>query len=259
MVNVITIPVSGDNFAYLHPCGGNRAFAVDPGDASVVLDKLQEKELSLAAILLTHHHWDHVGGASELRSRTGCEVIGVDSSLIPASDRTVADGDVLAFGEPRVEVLATPGHTRTSVCYYVPPRADDRIGTIYTGDTLFVGGCGRLIECDAATMWCSLRKLAGGLLPAQTCVYCGHDYTLENYEFAAAIAPEIPRFRDRLAEVQKALEYGQLTVPSTLNQERATNIFLQAGNSQVKAALGMPDTEPHEVFAELRHRKDLFG
>ena len=153
--------------------------------------------------------------------------------------------------------MATPGHTRTSVCYYVPPQTDDEPGVVYTGDTLFVGGCGRLVECDAATMWESLQKLAA--LPPETLVYCGHDYTLENYEFAVAIAPDSRRFRDRLAEVQKAVEYGHLTVPSTIAQERATNIFLRADNPQIKAALGMPDAESHEVFAELRRRKDLFG
>jgi hydroxyacylglutathione hydrolase len=257
MMNVIVIPAFDDNYTYLHPCGDNRAFAVDPGDASVVLRVLGEHGLSLAAILLTHHHWDHVGGAAELRSRTRCEVIGVDRSLIPASDRTAGDGDVLNFDQTQVEVIATPGHTRASVSYYVRPRADAEPGVIYTGDTLFVGGCGRLLECDAATMWESLQKLAA--LPPETLVYCGHDYTLENYEFAVTVAPDNRRFRDRFAEVQKAIEYGQFTVPSTIAQERATNIFLQAGNPQVKAAMGMPNAGPHEVFAELRRRKDLFG
>ncbi|MEN6576237.1 MAG: hydroxyacylglutathione hydrolase C-terminal domain-containing protein, partial [Phycisphaerales bacterium] len=96
-------------------------------------------------------------------------------------------------------------------------------------------------------------------LPPETLVYCGHDYALENYEFAVTVAPDNRRFRDRLAEVQKAVEYGQLTVPSTIAQEQAANIFLQAENPQVKAALGMPDAQPQEVFAELRRRKDTFG
>jgi len=257
MMNVIAIAAFDDNYTYLHLCGDDRAFAVDPGDASVVLRALGERGLSLAAILLTHHHWDHVGGAAELRSKTRCEVVGVDRSLIPASDRTVGDGDVLHFDRTQVEVVATPGHTQTSVSYYVRPQAGGEPGTVYTGDTLFVGGCGRLLECDAATMWESLQKLAA--LPPETLVYCGHDYALENYEFAVTIAPENRRFRDRLAEVQKAIEYGQVTVPTTIAWERATNIFLQAANPQIKAALNLPDAEPCEVFAELRRRKDLFG
>jgi hydroxyacylglutathione hydrolase len=257
MANVTAIPAFGDNLMYLHRCGRNRAFVVDPGDAAAVLRALDERRLSLTGVLLTHHHWDHVGGAAELRSRTHCEVIGVDCSLIPASDRTVAQGDVVTFGEVRIEVLATPGHTRTSVCYYVPPHGEAEPGVVYTGDTLFLGGCGRLLECDAVTMWQSLRKLAA--LPAETLVYCGHDYAMENCEFAVAIARENRHFLDRLAEVQKAVEYGHLTVPSTIAQERATNIFLLADSPQVKAALDMSAAEPWEVFAELRRRKDLFG
>lgn len=256
-MNVLVIPALDDNFTYLHVFEGDRAFAVDPGDASVVLRAMAEHGLSLAAILLTHHHWDHVGGAAELRSRTRCEVIGVDRSLIPASDRTVDDDDVLTFGPLGIEVMATPGHTRASVCYHVQSPAKDEPGALYCGDTLFVGGCGRLIECDAATMWRSLQKLAA--LPPGTLVYCGHDYTLENYEFAVATAPDNRRFRDRLAQVQRAIEYGQRTIPSTIAQERASNIFLRADDPHVKAALGMTDAEPHEVFAELRRRKDLFG
>lgn len=257
MMNVIVIPVLGDNFAYLHVFEGNRAFAIDPGDASVVLRTLAEHGLSLAAVLLTHHHWDHVGGAAELRSQTHCEVIGVDRSLIPTSDRTVSDGDVLTFEGIQAAVIATPGHTRTSVCYYVRPSAEGEPGILYCGDTLFVGGCGRLLECDAATMWRSLHKLAA--LPPETLIYCGHDYTLENYEFAVATVPDSRRFRDRLAQVQKAIEYGQPTVPSTIAQERAANLFLRAEDPHVKTALGLADARPDEVFAELRRRKDVFG
>jgi hydroxyacylglutathione hydrolase len=256
-MNVITIPVLGDNFAYLHVFEENRAFAVDPGDASVMLRALAEHRLSLAAILLTHHHWDHVGGAAELRSQTRCDVLGVDRSLIPASDRTVNDGDVLTFGQTQVAVRATPGHTRTSVCYGVRSASEGEPAALYSGDTLFVGGCGRLLECDAATMWRSLQTLAA--LPPETLVYCGHDYAMENYEFAVATVPASRRFRDRLSQVQKAVEYARRTVPSTIAQERATNIFLRAGDPNVKAALVMPDAEPGEVFAELRRRKDLFG
>jgi hydroxyacylglutathione hydrolase len=256
MTNVITIQARGDNFIYLHPCGDHAAFVVDPGEAPAVLQALQQHDLALTAVLLTHHHWDHVAGAADLRSQTSGEIIGPDRTLIPASGRMVADGDALALGRLSVSVLATPGHTRTSVSYYLRPVGDAR-GVVYTGDTLFVGGCGRLLECDAATMWRSLQKLAA--LPPDTLVYCGHDYTLENYEFAVSVDPGSPRLRERLAEVQKAVEYGRLTVPSTIAQEKATNLFLQADQPGVKTALGMADAPPEEVFAELRRRKDLFG
>jgi hydroxyacylglutathione hydrolase len=256
MINVIPFKALGDNFIYLHPCGDRKAFAVDPGAAPAVLRVLRQHGLSLTAVLLTHHHWDHVAGAADLHAATHCDIIGPDGTLLLASGRTVTDGEVLTLDDLSVSVLATPGHTRTSVSYYVPP-AGDAPGVVYTGDTLFVGGCGRLLECDAATMWRSLQKLAA--LPPDTLVYCGHDYTLENYEFAVTIDPGSRRLRERLAEVQKTVEYGRLTVPSTIAREKATNLFLQADQSAVRAALGLTDASPEEVFAELRRRKDLFG
>jgi hydroxyacylglutathione hydrolase len=205
---------------------------------------------------VTHHHWDHVAGAEDLQRQTRGELIGAGRTLVPTPDRIVSDGAALTSGEVTVRVIATPGHTRDSVCYYIPAQGG-HAGVVYTGDTLFIGGCGRLLEGDAPTMWQSLQKLAA--LPADTLVYCGHDYTLENYEFAVTIDPASRRFRNRLAEVQKAVEYGQLTVPSTIAQERATNIFLQAGHAQVQTALGMSGASPEEVFGELRRRKDLLG
>jgi hydroxyacylglutathione hydrolase len=257
MTDVITIKVPGTtNFIYLHRCGPDHAFVVDPGNAPLVWESLRAHRLALKAILVTHHHWDHVGGAADLQQRSGCELIGAGSTLIPAPDRTVADGDVLDIGAVTIQVVATPGHTQDSVCYYIPGRPGAH-GVVYTGDTLFVGGCGRLLEDDGLTMWQSLQRLAA--LPEETLVYCGHDYALENYEFAATVAPDHRRIRERLAEIQKTIEYGRLTVPSTIGQERATSIFLQANHPQIRAALGLPEARPEEVFAELRSRKDLFG
>jgi len=246
-----------DNFIYLHRSGNSRAFVVDPGEAPAVLQALAEHKLSLTAILLTHHHWDHAGGVADLRAKTGCQVIAVDRTLIPAADHIAADGDRLTIDTVRVRFLATPGHTQRAISYYVEPSADDPQGVVYTGDTLFVGGCGRLLECNAATMWQSLQKLSS--LPDEALVYCGHEYTLENYEFAVSIAPSVRRFHDRLAEVQKTIEYGQPTVPSTIAQEKAANIFLRADDPAVQAAVEMPGAETSEVFAQLRHQKDLFG
>jgi len=256
MTRPIPIPVFSDNLCYVHPCGDNFAVAIDPGDAAVVLDLLARRGLVLAGILVTHQHWDHVAGAAELRSRMRCDVIGTDRSLIAVCDRVVSDGETLALGELNAQVIATPGHTRGSVCYHVWPQVGGGPDVLYTGDTLFVGGCGRLLECEAAVMWESLQKLAA--LPPETLVYCGHDYALENCEFAVATLVDSRRFRDRLAQVQKTVEYGQATVPSTIAQERDTNIFLRAEDRSVKAALGMADAPPQDVFAELRRRKDLF-
>lgn len=257
MTRPIPIPTFTDNLCYLQPCGGDRAIVVDPGDAAVVLDALAKRQRRVEAILLTHQHWDHVAGAAELRSQSRCQVIGVDRSLIPACDHVASDGQTLTLGDLRMTVIATPGHTRASVCYLVRSNVGDEPGVVYTGDTLFVSGCGRLLECDAATMWESLQRLAA--LPAETLVFCGHDYALENCEFAVATAPADRRFRDRLAQVERAVEYGQPTVPSTIAQERAANIFLRANDPHVKEALGMANASPQEVLAELRRRKDSFA
>jgi len=256
MTDVIMLKPLGTNWTYLHHCGSDHAFVVDPGSAPFVLEALQTHHLALSAILVTHYHWDHVGGVADLQRQSHCELIGPGSMLIPAPDRTVADGDVLDIGGVTIQVIATPGHTQNSVCYYIPGQSGAE-GIVYTGDTLFVGGCGRLLEGDARTMWHSLQRLAA--LPDRTKIYCGHDYALENYEFAVTIAPDHRHIRERLAEVQKTIEYGLPAIPSTLGQEKTTNIFLQADHPQVRAALGLAEARPEEVFAELRSRKDLFG
>jgi hydroxyacylglutathione hydrolase len=256
MDSVITIPALGDNLIYVVRYDGNDSFVVDPGDASPVLRSLKKNDLSLKAILLTHLHWDHVGGAGELKRKTGCEIITGDKGRSRDVDKTVQDGQILEMGKERIEVLATPGHTRTSVCYYMLPLNDLQKGHLWTGDTLFVGGCGRLLECDPQTMWQSLLKLAS--LPDDTLVYCGHDYTLENYEFALSLEPDNNVVQQRLDEVRQAQRRGEPTVPSSLSQEKATNAFLRADTPELKAALGMTGAQPVEVFAELRRRKDIF-
>ena len=256
MNSVITIPALGDNFIYLYRYNQNESLAIDPGDGSLVSRTLKEHGLNLKAILLTHHHWDHVAGTDELKRKTGCKVIGADKRRIPGIDSVVSDGQILSVGDSRLRVIATPGHTSTSVCYYLEPSAGNKNGILWTGDTLFIGGCGRLLECNAKSMAESLQKLAS--LPDDTLVYCGHDYTLENYEFALGIEPENQVVKERLEQIKQMLKRGELTVPSTMLQERNTNCFLRAGTPELKAALGMQDAQAVKVFAELRRRKDIF-
>jgi hydroxyacylglutathione hydrolase len=256
MNSVITIPVLGDNFIYLYRYNQNDSLAVDPCDSTSVLRTLQEHNLNLMMILVTHHHWDHVAGIDELKRKTDCKVIGADKRRIPGIDSVVADDEILPVGDDKVRVIATPGHTSTSVCYYMEPSAGNKNGIVWTGDTMFVGGCGRLLECNAQSMWDSLRKLAS--LPDDTLVYCGHDYTLENCEFASGIEPGNEIVKERLDQVRQLLTRGKLTVPSSILQERSTNCFLRAGTPEIKTALGMPNAQAVEVFAELRRRKDVF-
>lgn len=256
MNSVVTIPAFGDNYIYLCPCEQASAFVVDPGDGTAAHHALKKHGLDLTAVLATHHHFDHIGGVNQLKRKTGCEIIGPDPYRIPSIDRVVTDGEVMNFAEITIQVIATPGHTSTSVCYYVQP-SDNGEGILFTGDTLFVGGCGRLIECDAQTMWDSLQKIAR--LPDDTLVYPGHDYTEENYEFALTIVPDNDIVQKRLQEIREIQKQSKPTLPSTIAREKESNIFLQAGTHEVKAALKMTNDDAVEVFAKLRRMKDVFG
>ena len=238
MNRILIVKAFCDNFIYLYQYAPNKVIAIDPGDSEPVLKELKKNNLTLEAILLTHHHSDHIGGIDKLKNKTGCKIIGSDKKRISPIDEVVTDKQVLTFGNTNIEVITTPGHTKTSVCYYIPKNDESENGILFTGDTLFVGGCGKLFECDAGTMWNSLRKLAD--LPEDTKIYCGHDYTLENYKFALQEEPNNPLILKRITEIKQS----QSSVPSTIAQEKETNIFLKADSA--------------EVFAELRRRKDKF-
>ena len=256
MDTVITIPALGDNFIYIVRYDAKDSFVVDPGEASAALRILEKHGLTLTTILLTHHHWDHMGGASELRRKTGSEIVAGYEGHSRDIDKVVEDGQIVSMGEAQIKVIATPGHTRSSVCYYMQPSNTISNGMLWTGDTLFVGGCGRLFECDPQTMWDSLLKLAS--LPDDTRVYCGHDYTVENYEFALSIEPDNETVKKRLDAIRQMSKQGGLSVPSSISQEKMTNVFLRADSSELKSALGMRNAPAAEVFAELRRRKDRF-
>jgi len=253
---VKTIKALGDNLIYLYQYDKEHAFVVDPGDAGPVLQLLRQQGLKLTDILATHHHWDHTGAIVQLKKLSGCRVIGGDGDRIPAIDCVLGDRDIITVGMVKICSLTTPGHTHSSVCYYIEEPGDNEERIILTGDTLFVGGCGRCFECDAETMWRSLQKLAA--LPGDTLVYPGHDYAVENYEFALLIEPYNEMVRQRLQEVKEAQKEGMQAVPSTISQEKMTNPFLRADSDELKAALEMSAYGAEYVFAELRRRKDFF-
>ncbi|UCG59445.1 MAG: hydroxyacylglutathione hydrolase [Phycisphaerales bacterium] len=256
MDRIVTIQAFGDNYIYLCQYDEHHGFAVDPCESTGILDILQERQLDLKLILATHHHWDHVGAVAELKGHAGCRVIGCDKRRIPGIDSVVADGQIIEVGDDKVQVIATPGHTRTSACYYMLPSRATGPGILWTGDTLFVAGCGRLLECDAQTMWDSLQKLAS--LPDDTLIYCGHNYTVEDLEFALSIEPDNQAVRQQLRQAIRMQEEGDPTVPSTMAQEKKTNPFLRSDTPEVKNALKIPDAQAVDVFAELRRRKDFF-
>ena len=253
-MNISVIPTLTDNFSYLIETEAAVA-VVDAGEAQPIIDAVTQRNRKPDLILCTHHHSDHVAGNLELKSTCGSEVVGPDDSRIPGLDRTVADGDTVNIGPLRLTVIATPGHGRNDVSYYL--AADGGSGpVVWTGDTLFVGGCGRLFEGDPAEMWQSLSRLA--TLPDETLVYCGHEYTVANYNFAASLEPGNAAVQERRAEVKRIIADGGHTVPSTIAREKATNPFLRATTNEMRQQLGIPDASDVDTFAEIRGRKDRF-
>ncbi len=247
MHTVTTLGTLADNYTYVIAADGE-AVVVDPGEASPVLRALERSGARLLAVLCTHAHFDHTGGSDELSRRTGCDVMLPDTYPLDA-------GVELRVGPFGFTVLRTPGHSLDSVCLYLPP-GEGQPGDVFSGDTLFLGGCGRLLTRSPEMMWSSLQRLAA--LPPETRVFPGHDYTLENYEFAVTVEPENRLVRSRLEEIRTLIEADMSTVPSSIGLELATNPFLRAGAPEMKRALGMEGAADVAAFAELRRRKDRF-
>ncbi|MHC4756295.1 MAG: hydroxyacylglutathione hydrolase [Planctomycetota bacterium] len=236
MEKIITISALGDNYIYLYQYQPGKVFAVDPGTAAPVIKALDNNGLKLTDILLTHHHYDHIGGIKKLKTRYNPRIIAPDARRISPLDFLVTEKDTVTIGRAEIKVMATPGHTATSVCFYLIPKEDEP-GILWTVDTLFVAGCGRVFECTHEIMFNSIKKIAA--LPDETKIYPGHDYTEENYQFALTIKPNSREIRECLLDVQKT---GN--VNSTIEREKRTNLFLRAGT-------------PAE-FARLRKQKDRF-
>ncbi|MGR9043898.1 MAG: hydroxyacylglutathione hydrolase [Gammaproteobacteria bacterium] len=254
MLEVIQLPVLNDNYIYLlhEPVGGKTA-AVDPALAQPVLDELIRRGWRLDFIFNTHHHGDHVGGNRELKLQTGCKIVGAkaDGHRIPGIDIALLEGDHFKLGEADFTIFETPGHTRGHIVFY---SADENL--LFCGDTLFAMGCGRLFEGSAEQMWRSLKKLRD--LPAETKVYCAHEYTLTNGRFALTVEPDNAALRARVLEVERLRSVDRPTVPSTIAQERATNPFFRADEPSVKAAMNRSDASALAVFTEIRKCKDVF-
>ena len=257
MPTIIPIPAFTDNYIWLIVQGGQAA-VVDPGDAAPVLAYLAHERLTLAAILNTHHHGDHVGGNRALLEHAAVPVFGPAGESIPGCTHPLREGDRIVVPGIGVElsVLDVPGHTAGHIAY-----AGDVDGpVVFCGDTLFAGGCGRLFEGTAAEMWTSLQKLAA--LPPDTRAYCAHEYTLANLRFARAVEPDSGALAARIARDAATRGAGRPTVPSTIADELATNPFLRADEPSVRRAAeahaGAPLPGPVASFAALRQWKNDF-
>jgi len=247
-------PYGSDNYGLLLHCTKTGQTAcVDAGDADAAMAALAETGWHLSHIFITHHHADHTDGLAVLKERFNATVLGpkVDSAVSQLYDTQLGDGDHFEFAGRRIDVLATPGHTLDMINFY---SSEDQL--VCTGDTLFVLGCGRIFEGDAAMMWASLEKLMA--LPDDTIVYCSHEYTLANASFAVTIDPVNTALAERQTACQNLRDNDIPTVPTRMDLEKATNPFLRVADPSIRAHLGMNDATDAEVFAEIRRRKDNF-
>ena len=245
-------PTLSDNYGVLvhDPDTGDTA-SIDAPDADDVRKALSQNGWQLTHILVTHHHWDHVQGIQSLKDETGCYVIGpaAEADKIDMLDSQVSDGDQFEFGGQVVKVISTPGHTLGMINFHFAQSS-----VVFTGDTLFALGCGRIFEGDASMMWNSLQKLIA--LPPETLVYCGHEYTQANANFSLTIDPENPDLVARAREIEAMRADGKPTLPTTIGKELLTNPFVRPGDPLIRANLNMEDASDGEVFAEIRKRKD---
>lgn len=243
-----------DNYGVLvHDPDTGLTASIDAPEEAPILAAAERRGWKITHIFTTHHHIDHVEANLALKEKFGLEIIGpVNEALaIPGLDRTVADGDEFSFGEHLVRVIETPGHTAGHICYHFP---DDKI--LFAADTLFALGCGRLLERTPTDMWHSLQKLA--VLPDETAIYFGHEYTLSNARFALTIDPDNERLKARAAQVEADRAEGKFTIPTMMALEKETNPFLRPSDPAIRRNLLMEGKTNEEVFAEIRKRKDNF-
>ncbi len=247
---VIIIGIAPDNYCYLIKASNNDAAVIDPADSGAVMAEVEKRNLNLQFILATHHHSDHTAGIPDLKRKTGALVYGGDKR-IKSIDKVLQDGDVFLLGDIEFEVMGMPGHTRHQLAYYLANHE-----MIFTGDTLFGAGCGRIFEGSADQLYNSLMKICA--LPDDTLIYFGHEYTLENLEFAAMVDADNQDVTLRLEEVRQLRKEKKVTVPSTVMLEKATNPFLRVHTIAIRKYLSMVDRSVVAVFEELRKRKNRF-
>jgi hydroxyacylglutathione hydrolase len=259
-VEIVPIPLLSDNYGYLliDPAT-KRAAIVDCSEAGPVLAEVERRGLTLEAVLSTHHHFDHVGGNDEVaRAIPGIRVLGseADRARVPAITEGLADGEEFEVIGVRGRAILIPAHTSGHLAYFFPTEGP----SVFSGDTLFAAGCGRLFEGSPAQMMESLGKLAA--LPDSTRVWCGHEYTEKNLAFAHELEPTNADIAAKWDRVRNERRQGRPTVPSTIGEEKRTNPFLRSESAELRRSVqakfpGLP-TDSVSVFAKTRELKDNF-
>ncbi|WP_187334862.1 hydroxyacylglutathione hydrolase [Novosphingopyxis iocasae] len=226
MMEIVRIPVLNDNYVWLvHEPASGETMVVDPAVADPVLNAAKERGWTVTQIWNTHWHPDHTGGNEAIKAATGCTVTGpkAEAERIPTLDRLVGEGDVVTLGAVEAKVLDVPAHTAGHIAYHLPGE-----DVAFVGDTLFAMGCGRLFEGDAAQMYAAMRKFEA--MPDETVIYCAHEYTEANGDFALAVEPQNEALVERMDEVRAKRARGEATVPTDIAAEKATNPFMRAGS-----------------------------
>lgn len=226
MVEIARVPVLNDNYVWLiHDEASGETAAIDPAVGQPVLDAAAARGWRITQIWNTHWHPDHIGGNAEIKAATGCRITApaAEAGKIPTLERAVREGDKVSLGGIEAEVLEVPAHTAGHIAYHLPSEK-----VVFVGDTLFAMGCGKLFEGTAEQMYGNMKRLEA--LPADTKVYCAHEYTLANARFAITVEPDNEALQRRFAEVVAAREAGEATVPTDIGLERATNPFMRASS-----------------------------
>ncbi len=253
---IITLEAFTDNYIYLLQDGHGKIIVVDPGDADAICDFLENNQLNVHYVLVTHHHSDHIAAIGTLHAEHHCEVIAPakEAQRIPDAKHLVKDTDKITLNKFEITAIETPGHTKGHICYHIP-----QLNILFSGDALFAFGCGRLMEGTAAQLCHSLSKLCE--LPDETMVYCGHEYTMKNIEFTREFSKQIgftlpDLFEQRAEKMQQLRDAGQHTMPFNLGEEKLTNLFMQADNPELINLL-----EAHgeiEAFTKIRTARNHF-
>ncbi|GJQ12424.1 hypothetical protein GpartN1_g4215.t1 [Galdieria partita] len=258
IARVTTIPVLSDNYAYLLiDTTKNVAAAIDPAEPEKVLEVATKERVKLTHVLTTHKHWDHSGGNKRMAEMVpGITIVGGELDEVAGATLSVKDGQIIHVGNICVKALHTPCHTRGHICYYVT-TTDSSPPQVFTGDTLFIAGCGKFFEGTAKDMFYSLLQVLR-VLPLDTRVWCGHEYTVKNLQFAKTVEPNNSFIQTKLAWAEQKRSLHEPTVPSTLSEEVQYNPFMRVTEKKLQESLGMIERDPLDILSHLRQLKDKF-